>query len=442
MATAHGSSEVQNPTVHGYELQQLLGQGGMGRVYLARQQALKRLVCVKVLSIPDEENAGLCREMFAREAELLASVSHPHILSVFDFGTTADCNLPFLVTEYVGEGDLRRRMSKGHAMPIDRVRLILTQVGKALEFLHGKGIIHRDLKPENILMPTDAECKVGDFGLAVMQDKAGTLTCSVRGLGTPGYVSPEQQYGLKIDERTDQYSLAALCYELLTGRRPLGRFLPPSRHNHQLPRELDLVILRGLAEEPKDRYPSVPAFLTAFEHSLTSSPRKGIGSRQAVAGLLIGLLVVAGAGAFVRFGPGNDAPGAGPERQDRQPDPGALARPRLVPDPAEQKPPVAEPSPPARSPQLTKLIELRAYRIWIDLGRPTGKAGKAVELKNWVEAEKQVNKEIDIRAFQFWDQQGRPTGPEGDAASEKNRRLAEMQLLQETEDEFRRKSIR
>ena len=95
-------------------------------------------------------------------------------------------------------------------MPIDQVRSMLTQVGKALEFLHSRGIIHRDLKPENILTPTEAECKVGDFGLAVMQDKAGLLTRSIRGLGTPGYVSPEQQYGLKIDERTDQYSLAAL----------------------------------------------------------------------------------------------------------------------------------------------------------------------------------------------------------------------------------------
>ena len=151
------------------------GQGGMGKVYLAQQQALKRLVCVKVLSIPEGEKPDLCRAMFAREAELLASVSHPHILSVFDFGTTADSNLPFLATEYIEHGDLRRQMTKGHAMPIDRVRLILTQVGKALECLHGKGIIHRDLKPENILMPTDTECKVGDFGLAVMQDKAGLL---------------------------------------------------------------------------------------------------------------------------------------------------------------------------------------------------------------------------------------------------------------------------
>ncbi len=209
MSTVHGTSTGELPTIPGYELMRLLGQGGMGKVFLAQQQALKRLVCVKVLSIPEGEDADLCRAMFAREAELLASVSHPHVLAVFDFGTTADKNLPFLVTEYVEEGDLRRRMSKGHAMPTDRVRLILAQVGKALEFLHAKGIIHRDLKPENILMPTDTECKVGDFGLAVMQDKAGLLTRSLRGLGTPGYVSPEQQYGLKLDERTDQYSLAA-----------------------------------------------------------------------------------------------------------------------------------------------------------------------------------------------------------------------------------------
>jgi len=139
MSSEHGTSGGRVPKVSGYEMFRLLGQGGMGKVYLAQQQALKRLVCVKVLSIPEGEDTDLCRAMFAREAELLASVSHPHILSVFDFGTTADLNLPFLVTEYIEEGDLRTRMPKGHAMPIDRVRSILTQVGKALEFLHSRG---------------------------------------------------------------------------------------------------------------------------------------------------------------------------------------------------------------------------------------------------------------------------------------------------------------
>src|SRR3982751_2339297 len=122
MSAAHGTSEALTPTIPGYEVEKLLGVGGMGKVYLARQQTLKRLVCVKVLSIPDGEDADLCRARFNREAELLASVSHPHILSVFDYGTTADANLPFLVTEYIEGGDLRKHMSAGKPMPVERAR--------------------------------------------------------------------------------------------------------------------------------------------------------------------------------------------------------------------------------------------------------------------------------------------------------------------------------
>jgi serine/threonine protein kinase len=190
-------------------------------------------------------------------------------------------------------------------------------------------------------MPTDSLCKVGDFGLAVMQDKAGLLTRSLRGFGTRGYVSPEQQYGLKIDERSDQYSLAALGYELLTGRRPLGQFLSPSRLNPQLPRKLDPVILRGLAEEPRDRYPSVREILTALERWLDSSPRKGPDGRLVITGLLVLLLMAAGVAAIVRVGPGKAVPGVNEDRQ-------------VAPQPA----------PASRSPEFTRLNELRAYRIW------------------------------------------------------------------------------
>ena len=143
------------------------------------------------------------------------------------------------MTEYIEGGDLRRFMTAGQPMPVDQARSILLQVGEALTYLHAKGILHRDLKPENILMPTGSLVKVGDLGIAVLQEEAGVLTQSSRGMGTIGYVSPEQQYGLKVDERTDQYSLAALSYELLTGRRPLGLFPPPSRSNPRLSRELD-----------------------------------------------------------------------------------------------------------------------------------------------------------------------------------------------------------
>ena len=233
---------------------------------------LNRLVCVKVMSIPEGEDADLCRSRFCREAELLASVSHPHILSIFDFGTTADLGLPYLVTEYIEAGDLRQRMSPGQSMPVEEVRAIVRQIGDALTHLHSKGILHRDLKPENILMPTGSLVKVGDFGIAVMQDKAGLLTQSIRGMGTVGYVSPEQQYGLKVDERTDEYSLAALCYELLSGRRPLGLFPAPSKVNSRLTGALDEVILRGLAEEPKNRFKNVGEFVAAFDQALATAP--------------------------------------------------------------------------------------------------------------------------------------------------------------------------
>ena len=104
MAEVRGTSEGSTPTIPGYEIEKLLGVGGMGKVYLARQEALNRPVCVKVLSIPEGEDYELCRARFRREAELLASVSHPHIVSLFDFGTTADGGLPYLVTEYVEGG--------------------------------------------------------------------------------------------------------------------------------------------------------------------------------------------------------------------------------------------------------------------------------------------------------------------------------------------------
>ena len=289
-----GSSEAPTSVVHGYEIVQTLTEGGMGKIYLARQHALNRLVCVKVLSIPAGEEPDLCRSRFCREAELLASVSHPHILSIFDFGATPDLGLPFLVTEYIEAGDLRHRMRPGQPMAKSHVRSIILQIGDALTHLHGKGILHRDLKPENILMPSDSLVKVGDFGIAVMQDQAGQLTQSVRGMGTVGYVSPEQQYGLKVDERTDQYSLAALCYELLTGKRPLGLFPPPSQLNSELPRRLDDVVLRGLAEEPKNRFKSVAEFVTAFDRALAGSPSRVTLLPRALAASIVILILVAG----------------------------------------------------------------------------------------------------------------------------------------------------
>jgi hypothetical protein len=418
--------------VPGYEILETLTEGGMGTIYLARQQALNRLVCVKVVSIPAGEDAETCRSRFCREAELLASVSHPHILSIFDFGATADLGLPFLVTEYIEAGDLRRRMRPGQAMSKGDVRSIVIQIGEALELLHSKGILHRDLKPENVLMPTDSLVKLGDFGIAVMEDQAGLLTHSICGMGTIGYVSPEQQYGLKVDERTDQYSLAALCYELLTGRRPLGSFPPPSRLNRQLNPRLDAVVLRGLAEEPKNRFDTVREFVAAFDRALAAPRTRARTLPLAFAGVIAILLIWAALARLAAPGPKRaiaaargpavaGAPAVGPVT------PESAAKSRL---PAVKTP--------ERSDDFQQLVKLRSYKIWAEHGRPIGQAGDAVRDKNWLEAERQMLDEVKARAFKIWQQQGCPTAEAGEAVRAKNMRAAEAQLLKETEEEMRR----
>ncbi len=416
MSAVHGTSGGDLSTVRGCEILGTIGEGGMGKVYLARQHALKRLVCVKILAIPEGEDADLCRARFDREAELLASVSHPHILSIFDFGTTTDSHQPFLVTEYIEGGDLRRRMIPGQAMPVDQARSILLQVGEALAYLHGRGIIHRDLKPENVLMPTGSLVKLGDLGIAVLQEEAGVLTKTQRGMGTVGYVSPEQQYGLKVNERTDQFSMSALGYELLTGRRALGVFPPPSRLNPKLGRALDAVLLRGLSEDPKDRYPSIDEFVTALDRALAgSSPRAGRLLLLAVLGAIAILLGLAGAAWFLGVRPAanpNQAPPA--------------TGPKELRERANE-----------RSPEYRQLVEKRAYAIWQRDGAPGGEAGKAAEERNWIEAKRQIDKEVEERAYQIWVQQGSPTGDAGASASEKNRRTAEVELLKEIKAEPR-----
>jgi eukaryotic-like serine/threonine-protein kinase len=436
MSGTHGTSGVAASPVPGYEILRTLSEGGMGRVYLARQHTLNRSVCVKVMSIPAGVDADSCRSRFCREAELLASVSHPHILSIFDFGATADQGLPYLVTEYIEGGDLRARMKAGEPMPISQCQSIVSQIGDALSHLHAKGILHRDLKPENILMPTDSLVKVGDFGIAVMRDKAGDLTESFLGLGTVGYVSPEQQYGLKVDERTDQYSLAALCYELLTGRRPLGSFAPPSQLNPTLRGKLDAVVLRGLAEESKNRFSSLGEYLQAFDRAIVSVSTRTRWPRLALVGLIAGLLVGAAWTIVLLLSPKNVVAKGGMPAVNA-----AIARVAT-----STKPPRAElPEPrqseakaPARSPEFQRLVELRSYAIWVGQGRPEGVAGEMVREKNWADAESQIENQIKCRAFTLWEQQGRPTGPAGEAASVKNMRMAERELLKETHDELLR----
>jgi serine/threonine protein kinase len=265
---------------------------------------------------------------------------------------------------------------------------------------------------------------VGDFGIAVMHESAGLLTRSLRGLGTVGYVSPEQQYGLKADERSDQYSLAALSYELLTGRRPLGLFPPPSIANPRLQREVDSIILRGLREEPEGRYGSVQEFMRALDQALAGSVQTGRRATVALTGFLVLATAVGCSAMLLGLWPQN--------RTSVVEKLGQAGTPPISPVKQETTG-SPQPNPQPRSQEFIQLVKLRAYNIWEQGGRPSGPAGEAVKEKNWTEAERQIVDEVSARAYRIWERQGRPVGAAGEAVREKNLRAAEVELLKEIE---------
>jgi formylglycine-generating enzyme required for sulfatase activity/predicted Ser/Thr protein kinase len=255
--------------VPGYEIVRPLGRGAMGLVVLARQVRLDRPVAIKFLSTEDQSGIGPRAARFRREAELMARISHPNILSIYDSGEIDD--LPYLVMEYIEGGDLRRLMRPGRPMPTSQACSILSAVAGALGHLHRVGILHRDLKPENILMHDGDNPKVADFGLAVLRAGTGSLTETREGLGTLGYMAPEQRYRLRVDERADQYSLAAIAYELLTGECPVGIIRPASELNTRLRKGVDVVLLRALQEDPDDRYPSIADLSEALQSAIRAA---------------------------------------------------------------------------------------------------------------------------------------------------------------------------
>jgi formylglycine-generating enzyme required for sulfatase activity len=251
--------------VPGYQFLGPIGRGSMGRVVLARQLALGRNVAIKFVELGQPGDPVERAARFRREAELMAQVTHPNIVTIFDFGVANGC--PFLVMEYVEGGDLRREMVPKKPMPLRRTLAVLRPIVEALDCLHHKGILHRDLKPENVLMQREDVPKVADFGIAVSGQAVGSLTRADVSMGTVGYVAPEQLYRLSVDERADQYSLASIAYEMLTGYKPLGAFPPPSGVNRDLSPAVDAVILRALSEDRDDRYPTIREFGDALERA-------------------------------------------------------------------------------------------------------------------------------------------------------------------------------
>ncbi len=247
------SQSVQIP---GYELLELVGEGGRGTVYRARQVSLDRTVAVKVLRADVPEQVGAVA--FEREGRLMAALAHPNLVTIYDCGQADGQN--YLVTEFVPGSTLRSRMTPGKPCPVREVYSLLDSIARALSYIHERGVLHLDLKPENILFTPEGAIKIADFGLAVNRVDARQWSALGMAQGTFDYCSPEQRFGLPTDECSDLFSFAVLAFELLTGRLP-GRVYESARQlNPRLPASLDKVLGRALARDPAERQKSVEEF--------------------------------------------------------------------------------------------------------------------------------------------------------------------------------------
>ncbi len=247
------------------EVLELLGQGGMGAVYKARQPGLDRLVALKILPSNAEQGPDFA-ERFTREARSLAKLNHPKIVAVYDFGQTGE-GLYYFVMEYVEGTNLREVIQAGDLSPTDALAIV-PQICDALQYAHEEGIVHRDIKPENILLDTKGRVKIADFGLAKLLDRpaaAHTLTQAGQVMGTPHYMAPEQmEKPLEVDHRADIFSLGVVFYEMLTGELPLGHIAPPSQ-KVEVDVRLDEIVLKSLARETERRYQHASDIKTDME---------------------------------------------------------------------------------------------------------------------------------------------------------------------------------
>ena len=257
---------------------ELIGHGGMGAVYKARQKSLGRVVALKILN-PLRAADRSFAERFSREAQALAELNHPNIVTVHDFGQAG--GFWFLLMEHVDGVNLRQAMKGDHMAP-EQALAIVPSICEALQFAHDHRIVHRDIKPENLLLDKTGRVKIADFGIArimgVGLDSApGTAAPNATGLtqesvlGTPQYMAPEQSSDpTHVDNRADIYSLGVVLYELLTGELPIGQFEPPSRKVHVDVR-LDAIVLRALEQTPELRYQSIGELRTDVETVVTQS---------------------------------------------------------------------------------------------------------------------------------------------------------------------------
>jgi eukaryotic-like serine/threonine-protein kinase len=247
-----------------YEILKLLGEGGMGAVYRAHDRELDRVVALKVIRPELARNAQILQR-FKQELILARQITHRNIIRIFDLGQAE--GVRFITMEFIEGEDLSCTLARRGKLPAPEAAAIVVQVARGLEAAHEEGVIHRDLKPQNIMIEPSGKASVMDFGIARSVD-ASQITRTGALMGTPTYMSPEQAQGLKVDSRSDLYSLGIIFYELLTGRppflaeKPMATLLrriheapvPPIAVEPAVPKRVNEIVMKMLAMNPEDRY--------------------------------------------------------------------------------------------------------------------------------------------------------------------------------------------
>jgi len=248
------------------EILELIGQGGMGCVFKARQPKLDRLVAVKVLPQGYQVDPAFAGR-FEREARALAALGHPNIVTIHDFGQSG--GFYYLLMEYVDGVNLRQLM-RSRKLSAREALAVVPPLCEALQFAHDRGIVHRDIKPENLLLDKSGRIKIADFGIAKMLG-GETPEDSEAIAGTPRYMAPEQKFATETDHRSDIYSLGVVLYEMLTGELPSSRIEPPSRRV-QIDVRLDEIVLKALEKTPELRFQSATDLRTKVETVMKEEP--------------------------------------------------------------------------------------------------------------------------------------------------------------------------
>ena len=289
-------NDLTGATIDRYKIVRELGRGGMAVVYRAVDTMLDRNVAVKMILSENtsKEKSEKLLKRFNREAKTLASLSHPNIVKVLDYGEYE--STPYLVMEFISGGALKAKMGK--PIPYAEAAAMLVPIARALQHAHQQRIVHRDVKPENILINDSDQPMLSDFGILKLVDveESHGLTGTGKIVGTPAYMSPEQIRGREVNGRADMYSLGIVFFEMVSGRKPYNANTPielSMQHLHDpipkakqfvrdLPGEVDQVIARAIAKNPEDRYQNMTAFADVLEKFSGTTARTTTSERRAI----------------------------------------------------------------------------------------------------------------------------------------------------------------